>query len=41
MLRCIPFISPQGLDSYFDSIDSKLSEYDNLGDTPMLLELAI
>jgi hypothetical protein len=41
MLRRIPFISPHGLDSYFDSIDSKLYEYENLKDAPMLLELAI
>ena len=41
MLRRIPSISPNGLDSYFDSIDSKLSVYQNLEDAPMLLELAI
>jgi hypothetical protein len=42
MLRCIPSISPKdSLDSYFDSIDSKLSVYKNLDDAPMLLELAI
>ncbi len=41
MLRSIPSISPKGLDSYFDSIDSKHSEYKNLEDTPTMLELAI
>ncbi len=41
MLRRIPSISPEGLDSYFDSIDSKLSVYENLEEAPTLLELAI
>ena len=41
MLRRIPFTSPEGLDSFYDSIDSKLSVYKNLKDAPMLLELAI
>jgi hypothetical protein len=37
----IPSISPKGLDSYFCSIDSKLSVYKKLKDAPALLELAI
>jgi hypothetical protein len=42
MLRCIPSISPQGsLDSYFDFIDSKVSDFENLEDALTLLELAI
>jgi hypothetical protein len=41
MLRRIPSISAKGLDYYFDSIDSKLSEYKNLEDAPTMLELAI
>ncbi len=41
MLRHIPSISPRGLDSYFDSINSKLSVYKKLEDPPTLLELAI
>jgi hypothetical protein len=41
MLRCILSTSPEGLDSYSDSINSKLSVYKNLKDAPMLLELAI
>jgi hypothetical protein len=40
MLRCIPTISPMRV-NYFDSIDSKLSVYENFEDAPMLLELAI
>jgi hypothetical protein len=34
---CIPFISKNGMDSYFCSIDSKLSAYEGL----TMLELAI
>ncbi len=41
MLSCIPSTSPEGLDSFYDSIKSKLSVYENLKDAPMLLELAI
>jgi hypothetical protein len=41
MLGGIPSISSEGLDSYFRSIDSKLSVYDKLKDAPSLLELAI
>ena len=41
MLGGIPSISSKGLDSYFCSIDSKLSVYDKLKDSPALLELAI
>jgi hypothetical protein len=42
MLRRIPSISPKGsLDSYFCSIDSKLSAYKNFKDARKLLELAI
>jgi hypothetical protein len=41
MLRCIPSTSPEGLDTCYDSINSKLSVYENLRDAPMLLELAI
>ena len=41
MLRRIPSISSEGWLSYFDSIHSKLSVYENLKDVPMLLELAI
>jgi hypothetical protein len=42
MLRHIPSISPKGsLNSYLDSIDSKLSVYKNLEDALTLLELAI
>jgi hypothetical protein len=37
----IPSISPEGLDSYFCSIDSKLSVYEMSKDAPALLELAI
>ena len=40
-LWCIPSISPEGLDSHFRCIDSKLSVYDELKDAPALLELAI
>jgi hypothetical protein len=41
MLGGIPSISPEYLDSYFCSIDSKLSVYKKLKDAPALLELAI
>jgi len=45
MLMHIPSICPglsrNCLDLYFDSIDSKLSIYENLNDAPTLLELAI
>ena len=45
MLMHIPSICPglsrNCLDLYFDSIDSKLSVYENLNDAPTLLELAI
>ena len=41
MFQCIPSISPEGLDLYFCSIDSKLSIYYKLKDAPALLELAI
>ena len=41
MLRRIPSISSEGWLSYFDSIHSKLSVYENLKDVAMLLELAI
>ena len=41
MLRRIPLFSKHGLESYFDSIDSKLSVYENLKDVPVLLELAL
>jgi hypothetical protein len=41
MLGGIPSISSKDLDSYFRSINSKLSVYDKLKDAPALLELAI
>ena len=41
MLRRIPLISKQGLKSYFDSVDVKLSVYEILKDAPVLLELAL
>jgi hypothetical protein len=41
MLEHIPSVTPEDLSAYFESIDSKLSVYDNLKDVPMLLELAI
>jgi hypothetical protein len=41
MLGGIPSIPPKGLDSYFYSIDSKLSVYKKLKDAAMMLELAI
>ncbi len=41
MLWGIPSISPEGLDSHFRCIDSKLSVYAELKDAGALLELAI
>jgi hypothetical protein len=41
MLRVIPTISTEGLNAYFDSIDAKLSDNENLSDAPMLLGVAI
>jgi hypothetical protein len=41
MLRSIPTISAEDLDAYFDTIDTKLTEYENLSAAPTLLELAI
>jgi hypothetical protein len=41
MLGCIPSISAVNMNSYFDSIDSKLFLYENLKDVPTFLELAI
>lgn len=41
MLNCVPSIHPKGIYSFFASIESKLSLYENLKDTPALLELAI
>jgi hypothetical protein len=41
MLRRIPSINPNGMKSFFVSIDSKLSIFENLKDTPALLELTI
>jgi len=41
MLRRIPSIPLDELSAHFDSINSKLSVYENLKDAPMLLELAI
>ena len=41
MLKRIPSIFSEGLKSYFHSIDSKLSVYDELKDAPSLLELVI
>ncbi len=42
MLRRIPYTSHKDMDPHFDSIDSKLSDYEHyLEDSPMLLELAI
>ena len=42
MLQCIPYILPENSDEYFDSIDSRLSDYELYQeDAPMLLELAI
>ena len=41
MLWGIPSISSKGLDSYFRSINSKLSGYDKLKDAPALLEMVI
>jgi hypothetical protein len=41
MLSRIPTFSADGLDAYFDTIDSKLFVYENSSDAPELLELAI
>ena len=41
MLCLIPSIPLDDLSAHFDSINSKLSVYENLKDAPMLLELAI
>ncbi len=41
MLRSIPTISAECLDVYFDTIDTKLTEYENLSAAPTLFELAI
>jgi hypothetical protein len=42
MLKRIPFIPPEFMGTYFDSIDSKLLDYKQyLEDAPMFLELAI
>ena len=41
MLRVIPTISTEGLNAYFDSIDAKLSDNENLSEAPKLLVLAM
>jgi hypothetical protein len=42
MLRIIPTITAEGVHDYFNHvIDAKLTVYENLKDTPALLELAI
>jgi hypothetical protein len=41
LLRRIPSISRNGMNTYFDSIGAKLSFFESLADTPMLLELAL
>ena len=41
MLSRIPSISFKALKKYFDSINSKLSVYEDLEDAPMLLELVL
>jgi hypothetical protein len=41
MLRRIPSICTKDVDSFFVSIDSRLSSYENLKCFPVLLELAI
>jgi hypothetical protein len=42
MLRCIiTTISNDALNAYFDSIDSKLSDNENLSEAPKLLVLAM
>jgi hypothetical protein len=43
MLTRIPFIPPEEVETYFDSIDSRLSDCEQYleEDAPMLLELAI
>ncbi len=41
MLSRIPTVSAEGLNAYFDSIDSKFTEYEHLSEAPILLDLAI
>jgi hypothetical protein len=41
MLTRVPSIPSEDLSAHFDSINSKLSIYENLKDAPMLLKLAI
>jgi hypothetical protein len=41
MLNRIPSIHPRSMNSYFRSIESELTLYENLKDSPALLELAI
>jgi hypothetical protein len=40
-LRCIPTTNPNGMKALFHSIESRLSLYESLKDSPALLELAI
>ncbi len=41
MLRRIPNFSPESLNAHFDSIYSKLSDYENFSEAPKLLSLAL
>ncbi len=41
MLTCIPTVNLKSMNNYFRSIESKLSFYESLKDSPALLELAI
>jgi hypothetical protein len=41
MMGRIPTVSTDGLNAYFDTIDSKLTIYEDLSELPLLLELAI
>lgn len=41
MLTCVPTVNPKSMNNYFRSIESKLSFYESLNDSPALLELAI
>jgi hypothetical protein len=41
MMGRIPTVSTDGLNAYFDTIDSKLAIYKDLSELPLLLELAI
>ena len=41
MLRRIPTFSAKGLNAHFDSIDSKLSDYENMSEAPELLGLTM